>query len=202
MDQRSEEWFSARLGKVTASRIADVIAKTKSGPSASRGNYAVELALERITNQRRESFASTAMQRGTDLEPEARGAYEIWSGNLVNEVGFVDHPIILMSGASPDGLICDDGLLEIKCPGGVAHLETLTSKKVPGKYRPQVQWQMACTAREWCDFVSYNPDFPGRASLICIREERDATYIATLEEEVIAIQSEVATIVTLIEAMM
>lgn len=201
MQQRTEEWFAARLGKVTASRVSDVIAKTKSGPSASRENYAVELALERITGRRREGFASAAMRRGTELEPEARERYELETGNLVVEVGLIDHPSIPMSGASPDGLIDDDGTQEIKCPEAKGHLATLRARKVPPEYVPQVQWQLACTGRQWCDFVSYDPDFPEHLQLIVIRVPRDDAYIATLEAEVTVFQEEIAQIVETIEAL-
>lgn len=201
MKQGTPEWFSARLGRVTASRIADIIAKTKSGPSASRQAYAVQLALERITGQREEGFTSAAMQRGTELEAEARAAYEAERGELVREVGFIDHPSIEMSGASPDGMVGGDGLLEIKCPDSKQHLEYLRLQTVPAKYKPQVQWQMACTARAWCDFASYDPRFPDGLQLHIVRVPRDAEYIAELETEVAAFLAEVDQIVSEIQEM-
>lgn len=201
MKQGTDDWFAARLGKVTASRVADVIAKTKSGPSASRQAYAVQLALERITGQREEGFKSAAMQRGTELEAEARAMYETRFGVLVAEVGFVPHRIVEMSGASPDGLIGSDGLLEIKCPDSKQHLEYLQLATAPAKYRPQVQWQMACTGRPWCDFVSYDPRFPERLRLHVVRVEREDKYIAELEAEVEGFLGEVAEIVEQIEAL-
>lgn len=201
MEQRTEAWFAARAGKATASRIADIIAKTKSGPSASRQAYAVQLALERITGQREEGFTSAAMQRGTELEAEARAAYETERGVLVREIGFVDHPSIAMSGASPDGMVGSDGLLEIKCPDSKQHLEYLRLQTVPARYKPQVHWQIACTGRAWCDFASYDPRFPEGLQLHIVRVPRDAEYIAELEAEVTTFLDEVAQMVSEIEGM-
>lgn len=201
IEQRTEAWFAARAGKATASRIADIIARTKSGHSASRQSYAVQLALERITGQREDGFTSAAMQRGTELEAEARASYEAERGELVQEVGFIDHPAIAMAGASPDGMVGGDGLLEIKCPDSKQHLEYLRLQIVPAKYKPQVQWQMACTARAWCDFVSYDPRFPEGLQLHIVRVQRDAEYIEELEAEVTAFLSEVDQIVADIEQM-
>lgn len=200
MKQGDDQWFAARLGKVTASRVADVIAKTKSGPSASRQAYAVQLALERITGQREEGYTTAAMQRGTEMEAEARAMYEVAVGAMVQEVGFIQHPRIEMSGASPDGLV-GHGLLEIKCPDSKQHLEYLQLAGVPTKYRPQVQWQMACTGRQWCDFASYDPRFPERLRLHVVRVPRDDAYIAELEAEVEVFLAEVAAIVNQIESM-
>ena len=184
MEQRTEEWFAARLGKVTASRVADVIAKTKSGYSASRDNYMAQLICERLTGQQGESFTNSAMQWGTDTEPLARSAYEALNGLLVEEVGFVQHPKIEMSGASPDGLVGLFGMLEIKCPNTATHIDTLLTQTVPTKYIPQMQWQMACAQRQWCDFVSFDPRLPQDLQLFVKRVEFDAPYVAMLEEEV------------------
>lgn len=184
--QGSPEWFAARLGKVTASRVADVIAKTKTGPSASRANYAAELIVERLTGTRSESFTNAAMQWGTDNEPAAREAYEFKTGVWVNQVGFVQHPRIADSGASPDGLIGDDGMIEIKCPNTATHLDTLDSGKPAGKYITQMQWQMACCDRQWCDFVSYDPRLPEELRLFVVRIDRDDDLIESLEAEVVA----------------
>ena len=182
--QGSEAWFAARLGNVTASRVADVIAKTKSGYSASRDNYMAQLICERMTNTVAESFSSAAMQWGTETEPLARAAYESYADVLVDQVGYVPHPVINRAGASPDGLVGADGLLEIKCPNTATHIETLLSEKVPSKYITQMQWQMACTGRLWCDFVSFDPRLPDGLQLFVKRVERDAEYIAMLEKEV------------------
>jgi putative phage-type endonuclease len=160
MEQRTEEWHQARLGKVTASRVADVMAKTKAGYGASRANYMAELIVERLTGRPGDSFQSPAMTWGTNTEPLARAAYEAHKGVLVEEVGFVPHPTIPMAGASPDGLVDMDGLVEIKCPNTATHIETLMTGNVPLKYVLQMHWQMICTGREWCDFVSFDPRMP------------------------------------------
>ena len=182
--QGTEEWFASRLGKVTASRVADVIAKTKSGYSASRDNYMAQLICERLTGQQGESFTNSAMQWGTDTEPLARSAYEALNGLLVEEVGFVPHPKIEMSGASPDGLVGLFGMLEIKCPNTATHIDTLLTQTVPTKYITQMQWQMRCADRQWCDYVSFDPRLPTDLQLFVKRVEFDAPYVAMLEEEV------------------
>ena len=191
IEQRTDEWFESRLGKATASRIADIIAKTKTGPSASRENYAVQLVLERITQSKGESYTNAAMQWGTETEPMARQQYELKRGVFVDEVGFIDHPTIAMSGASPDGLVGADGLVEIKCPNSATHMETLVSRKIPQKYIPQMMWQMACTGRNWCDFVSFDPRFPENLQIFVERVEYDPTYARMLELEVTQFLDEV-----------
>ena len=191
MDQRTDEWFAARLGKVTASRVADVIAKTKTGPSASRENYATQLVLERLTNKQAESYTNSAMQWGTETEPMARQAYELKRGLFVNETGFVDHPTIEMCGASPDGLVGADGLIEIKCPNSATHMETILTQKVPAKYIPQMMWQMSCTGRNWCDFVSFDPRFPENLQIFIERVAYDPTYVRMLELEITQFLDEV-----------
>lgn len=199
MQQQTPEWFAARLGKVTASRIADVIARTKSGYSASRENYATELALERIMGYSQPGYTSPAMQWGIATEPEARAAYEMARGDMVAGCGLINHPTIEMSGASPDGLIGSDGLLEIKCPESKQHLEYLRLSTAPAKYKPQIQWQLACTGRAWCDFVSYDPRFPEPLRLHIVRVDRDAEYIASVELEVVEFLKQVAAVVAEIE---
>jgi len=184
MDQQSEEWFAARLGKVTASRVADVIARTKSGPSASRANYMAELVAERLTGARGETFTNAAMQWGTDNEAEARMAYEFRTDATVEQVGFILHPTIDMAGASPDGLVLTDGLVEIKCPNTATHIETLLTGSIPGKYVTQIEWQMACTGRSWCDFASFDPRLPEEMRLFVKRFARDDARIAEMEEQV------------------
>jgi len=185
MDQGSEEWFTIRIGKVTASRVADVIAKTKTGYSASRDNYMAQLVCERLTGQKGESFTNAAMQHGTDTEPLARAAYEALKDVLVDEVGFVPHPTIKMAGASPDGMVGEDGLLEIKCPNTATHIETLLSQSVPGKYNTQMQFQMACTGRKWCDFVSFDNRLPEELQLFVMRVPRDEVFIRLIEAEIV-----------------
>ena len=188
--QGSAEWMAIRTGKVTASRVADVIAKTKSGPAASRKNYLAELALERLTGQKAEGFTNAAMQWGIDTEPQARIAYEFHRDVDVSEVGFIPHPTIADTGASPDGLVGLDGLVEIKCPLPATHMETLDSGKVPSKYVTQMMWQMACTGRQWCDFVSFDPRFPAHMQFFCDRVKRDDDMIRDLEAEVTAFLNE------------
>jgi putative phage-type endonuclease len=190
MEQRTDEWFAARLGKVTASRIADVMAKTKTGYGASRANYMAELIVERLTGQKGDSYQNAAMIWGTNTEPLARAAYEAHRGVLVEETGFVPHPSGAMTGASPDGLVGDDGLVEIKCPNTATHIDTLMSDDAPPKYFAQMQWQMACTGRAWCDFVSFDPRMPEEMQLFVTRVERDDTWIIMAEEAVQAFLSE------------
>lgn len=185
MEQRTDDWFAARIGKVTASRVADVVAKTKSGYSASRDNYMAQLVCERLTGKPTESFSNAAMQWGTETEPLARAAYEAKMDVLVDEVGFIDHPSIVNSGASPDGLVGFDGLIEIKCPNTATHIDTLLSQTVPKKYADQIFWQMACTGRDWCDFVSYDPRLPSDLQIFVMRIYRSNEYIKILETEVI-----------------
>jgi len=185
MEQRTEEWFIARLGKVTASRVADVIAKTKSGYSTSRDNYMAQLVCERLTGQQGESFTNSAMQWGTETEPLARSAYEANADLMVEELGFVLHPKIEQAGASPDGLVGLFGMLEIKCPNTATHIEALLTETVPTKYITQMQWQMACAQRQWCDYVSFDPRIRQDLQLFVKRVEFDASYVAMLEEEVI-----------------
>ena len=190
MDQGSESWFQVRIGKVTASRVADVIAKTKTGYSASRDNYMAQLVCERLTGQKGESFTNAAMQHGTETEPLARAAYEALQDVLVDEVGFVPHPTIEMAGASPDGLVGDDGLVEIKCPETKGMIEALLTKKVPGKYFTQMQFQMACTGRQWCDFVSFDNRLPEMFQLFMTRVPRDEVFIRLIESEIVQFLAE------------
>jgi putative phage-type endonuclease len=184
-EQRTEDWFAARLGKVTASRVADVLARTKTGYSASRANYLTQLVLERITGTKSEGFTSAAMQWGIDQEPFARAAYEAHHGVLVDEVGFMQHPTIEASGASPDGLVGADGMVEIKCPDSKTALECwLSADPVESKYFTQMQWQMACAGRFWCDYVVFDPRMPAKAQLFVYRVERDDRWIKETEVEV------------------
>jgi putative phage-type endonuclease len=193
MDQRTEEWFEARMGCVTASRTADVMAQTKSGYSASRANYMADLICERLTGSRQAGFSSAAMQWGTETEPQARMAYEIMTGANVIETGFVLHPEIAGFGASPDGLIGDDGLIEIKCPNTATHIETLLNDKVPNKYIIQMHVQMICTGRKWCDFVSFDPRLPVDMQMFVRRVECDETLAAQIVTEVQAFIAEMET---------
>ena len=184
IEQGSEAWQAQRRGKVTASRVADVIKKTKSGYSTSRKNYAAQLLCERLTGKTAEGFTNAAMQWGVEKEPEARAAYEFMKNVTVEQVSFVDHPSIAMSGASPDGLVGDDGLVEIKCCNTATHLETLMSGEIDPDYITQIQWQIACTGRKWCDYVGFDPRLPAHLQLFIKRVERDQRTIIELESEV------------------
>jgi putative phage-type endonuclease len=184
MIQGSPEWFAARCGKLTASSIADAIAKTKTGWGASRANVMARLIAERLTGAPGESYQNKEMQWGSETEPLARDAYEFYADVDVEQVGFIVHPTIAESGASPDGLVGADGLIEIKCPNTATHIDTLLGESIPGKYTLQMQWQMACTGRKWCDFVSFDPRMPGRMRLFAKRVARDDVLIASLTKDV------------------
>ena len=184
-DQRTPEWFARRCGKVTASRISDIMARTKTGAAASRANYMAQLVVEALTGKPTEGFQSPAMTRGIELEPVARERYSIRTGNLVDQVDFVDHPTIANSGASPDGLISDDMVVEFKCPTTSVHFNYIESRKVPGDYNLQIQWQLCCTGRSKADFVSFDDRVPEELQLLIIPVERDDKLIAEIEKEVI-----------------
>jgi putative phage-type endonuclease len=189
--QGSEEWFAARAGKVTASRIADVLAKGRAGaPSATRAAYMGELVAETLTGQPCNAFQGNAdTERGNELEPDARSLYELHTGALVDTCGLVIHPRIERSGASPDGL-AGDGLLEIKCPRIHTHLEYLLAGEPPLKYVPQMAWQAACAERPWVDFVSYCPQMPEDLRLFVVRYEPSITYLREIEGAVIEFLAE------------
>lgn len=191
MEQRTDEWFNARIGKVTASRVADVLATVKKGESAARANYRAQLVAERLSGQAASSFCSGAMQWGIEKEEQARDLYSFIYEDVTEE-GFVDHPVISNSGCSPDGLVGMDGLLEIKCPETANHIKTLKSNEIPTKYLPQVTWQMACTERKWCDFMSFDPRMPFELQHAVIRIERDNEKIQEIELEVRKFLEEVA----------
>ena len=196
MEQRSPEWFAARLGRVTASRIADVCAKTKTGYSATRASYLSQLVAETLTGQPQESYTNAAMEWGVAQEPNARAAYSAKVGEIVEECGFYPHPTLL-AGASPDGLVGDDGLVEIKCPNTQTHLDWLLGDSpIPSKYMMQMQFQMVCADRQWCDFVSYDPRLPANLQLFVKRVDRDAQMIEMIESEVAKFCDELAERVT------
>ena len=201
--QGTTEWLETRRGKITASRISDIMANGRGGkPSATRENYLVELALQRVTGiVSSDGFVSAAMQRGTELEPIARAEYEVTSGNDVDEVDFVDHPLLARCGASPDGLVGLDGLVEIKCPQAKQHLSTLRTRDIDRGYMLQIQWQLACTRRDWCDFVSYNPEFPERLRLVVIRVPRDDGMLEQITAAVQEAEAEICATVAEIEQM-
>lgn len=200
LEQRSTEWFAVRCGRVTASRVSDIIAKTKSGYSTSRANYAAQLVCERLTGAVEPGFTNAAMQWGTDKESDARDAYAFQNAVDVAEIGFVIHPKIMLSGASPDGLVGDDGMIEIKCPISATHIDTLLNDAIADKYIVQMQWQMACAERSWCDFISYDPRLPLDMQMFVKRIERDNDRIAELEGEVRVFLGEVETTVDRLKA--
>lgn len=191
MNQGSVEWLQSRCGLVTASRISDVLAKIKSGEAATRANYRAQVVAERLSGVPAESFSNGAMQWGTEQEPFARAAYELVTGNMVDQVGLIRHQEIIFSGASPDGLIDDDGLVEIKCPNTATHIEYALAGIAPAKYQNQMLWQMECTGRDWCDFVSFDPRMPEEMRLLIVRFERDQKRIDDIKSEVIKFLSEV-----------
>lgn len=183
--QQTPEWYAARLGKVTASSVHKVLARTKTGYGADRANYLTQLVLERVTGTKADSYTNAAMQFGIDQEPFARAAYEAAKGLLVDEVGFVQHPTIAMAGASPDGLVGNDGMVEIKCPDSKTALECwLSNDPVESKYFAQMQWQMRCADRAWCDYVVFDPRMPIKAQLFIHRVNRNDTWIKVTEMEV------------------
>lgn len=183
MIQGSAEWVAARLGKLTASRLADALARTKTGWGASRANLMADLLVERLTGEPTDRFVNAAMQWGTDTEPQACDAYAFRTDADLTECGFVDHPTIPMSGASPDRLVGADGFLEVKCPLTATHLDTVLTGHVPGRYLTQIGWQMACTGRAWCDYISFDPRLPGNMRMFVKRVRRDDLAIAELERE-------------------
>jgi putative phage-type endonuclease len=192
MLQRSPEWYAARLGRVGASRIGDLMAQTRSGYGASRGNLMAELIVERLTGTPYNGYTNAAMQWGIDNEAGAKEAYAFVTDVEIEEVGFLDHPRIAMAGASPDGLIGTEGLCEVKCPNSATHIETLLTGTIDVKYRLQMQFQLAVTGREWCDFCSYDPRMPPAMQLWIRRVGRDDKTIADIEREVREFLSELA----------
>lgn len=197
-EQGTPEWHAIRCGRVTASKIADMLARTKTAWGASRANYRAQLVAERLTGVVAETFTSAAMEWGTAMEGEARSCYALLRGLEVEAIDFAIHPAIPMSGASPDGLVGPDGLVEIKCPNTATHIETLLGGSVPGKYRHQMLWQMACTGRKWCDFVSYDQRMPEDMRMFVRRLHRDDAEIAATEAEVRTFLAEIeATVVQL-----
>ena len=185
--QRTEDWFKARLGKATGSKFNDIMAgKTRAGWK----NYRAQLVSERTTGVRQDTYKSAEMMWGTENEPLARLYYTLMTGNTVEECGFFDHGEIA-AGASPDGLIGQDGILEIKCPNTATHIATLRTGKLPQQYVAQVQGQMWITDRKWADFVSFDSRLPDNARIKVIRVARDETYIKMLEATILEFLAEV-----------
>jgi len=191
MIQGSAEWKQARCGKITASRIADLMARTRSGYGASRKNYLAELLVERMTGEPTEGYTNAAMQWGIDHEPEARTVYEFETGNVVEEVGFIVHPEYNFSGASPDGLVGDDGMVEIKCPNTATHIETMLTGVIPERYIKQMQWQMECCGRLWCHYMSYDPRMKDPSLIFYVQSiARDDMFLAEARQAVLRADAE------------
>lgn len=202
MEQGSEAWKAARLGRLTASRVADATDLLKSGkPGAKRETYMGELVAERLTGLVVEKYQNELMRHGTEQEPQARSLYEFMRDVDVELVGFVPHPTIAMAGASPDGLVGADGLIEIKAPSTMTHVNTLLAQEIPEEYVKQIDWQMACTGRLWCDFVSYDPRLPPHLALFIKRRERDEDAIAELEAQARAFLAEIDAKVSALETL-
>lgn len=184
LQQGTEDWLRARAGSVGASSIADLMATTKSGWGASRANLMARLIAERLTGEPVETYQNDAMRWGTATEPQARAMYAFMRDAEVAEIGLVRHPTIAGAHASPDGLVGEDGLVEIKCPNTATHIETLLSQSIADKYVKQMQFQMACTGRAWCDFLSFDPRMPGDLQTFIHRVKRDDAMIAEIEDAV------------------
>lgn len=192
-EQGTPEWLQSRAGKVTASRIPDVLAKIKTGEAAARRDYRAQIVAEILTGTPQgDTFTNDLMRWGNEQEPYARAAYEIAKNAMVDQVGLVIHPTIELAAASPDGLVDPDGLVEIKCPKTATHLQYILDGVVPAQYQPQMLWQMACTERQWCDFVSFDPRLPEDMQLFVKRFDRDETRIQAMEDEVRAFLAEVS----------
>lgn len=191
MEQRTDEWYAARCGSLGASQLNEALATTKSGWGASRENLKNRIIAERLTGQPSETFQNAAMIWGVETEDAARKAYEAATGVFVDEMGIAYHPVLKHTHASPDGLVGEDGLIEIKCPNTTTHIETLKAKKAPSKYINQMMWQMRCTDRQWCDFVSFDPRLPSHLQLFVVRVDRDDAAIAELEAKVAEFLTEV-----------
>ena len=187
MDQRSVEWIEARLGHATGSRASDMLAGKD---TQARKGYITQLVTERLTGMSQDFYTNADMQRGIEVEPVARAAYQA-SHELVDEVGFIKHPTILWFGASPDGLVGSDGLVEIKCPRSTTHLEYIQAKKPPQKYVPQMLAQLSCTGRKWVDFVSFDNRFPEHLQLFVVRFQPSAEELEKFESKVKEFLSEV-----------
>ena len=196
--QGSDAWHQMRLGKITASRIGHIMTKVKVGESAYRKRAKYEIIRERLTGRRIESFKTALMQRGIDLEPLARAKYEHVKNVMIDQIPFVDHPTIPMSGCSPDGLVGTDGLLEIKCPSPENHLDhiLLNGQALIKAYYDQVQWQLVVTQRAWCDLISFDPEMPDHLKMFVVRILADQDWKDKAEAAVIALNAEIETILT------
>jgi hypothetical protein len=202
--QGTDGWKLDRAGHVTASQIANVRMKPKKNGSecVGRRNYKAQIVAEILSGKPCESsFFSPDMQRGQELEQYARAAYEVREGVLVREVGFIKHPVIARAGCSPDGLVGDDGLVEIKAPKTAIHIEYLLADEVPADYRPQLIWQLAVTRREWVDFISYNEELPPHLQLFVCRFQADKALIEDFEDDVCQFLTEVNDLLLQLDAL-
>jgi putative phage-type endonuclease len=191
-EQNSDEWFWARTGRITASRMCDLMATLKrGGEAACRRDYRAELTAERLTGRTEDRYISREMQFGIEQEPFARTAYEIKSETTVDQAGFIFHPRLDFSGASPDGLIGHDGGIELKCPKTTTHLAYILAGTVPEQYQHQMLWNMACAERAWWDFASFDPRLPEKLRLFIVRMPRDEVRIREIEREVEKLNSEI-----------
>ena len=201
MKQQTAEWFEARLGKVTASRVIDIIPNPKTGKYyATREKYMFELLAERISGVVQPVFLSKPMIHGTETEPIARAVYEGMTGNAVQEVGFIDHPTIKNFGASPDGLVGDDGCVEFKCPETTTHLKLMAREEIAPKYSYQMQTQMMCANREWCDFFNFDNRVPVEFQTFRRRVTRYAVACKLIESEVVKFLGELDALETKIRS--
>lgn len=192
IEQGSDEWKQARLGHVTASNMADVMSKGKGTAEAvGRYKYKVKLVAERLTQTAGESFTNAAMEWGIEQEQFACIEYEASQNVFLERTGFWLHPTIKWLGVSPDRLVGDEGLIEVKCPNTTTHLGYLFENRVPPDYYKQIQCQLWVTGRKWCDFVSYDPRLPKRNQLLIVRTERDESLIKEMEAETVQFLSEV-----------
>ena len=195
IEQGSDEWKAARLGHVTASNMADVMAKGKSGEAVTRYKYKVRIVAERLTGTPPESYSNAAMEWGIEQEQFAVMAYEAKADVLTDRTGFWLHPEIKWLGVSPDRLVGDNGLVEVKCPNTTTHLDYIFAGKIPAEYMKQIQCQLWVTGREWCDFLSFDPRLPQRNQLFIIRADRDEELIKEMEAETLKFLAEVESLI-------
>ncbi|WP_455466933.1 lambda exonuclease family protein [Bartonella sp. B39] len=195
MEQRTAEWFQVRLGKITASNIYNVLSKTAKGlPTSKYDDYKITLITERLTEEISPHYETEDMRWGIDHEEDAIKEYEFIYDTHVTKCGFIQHPTMEMAGASPDGLIGDHGLIEVKCPRSKTHIRFFLDNQIKPEYLAQMQFQMACTGRQWCDFVSYDPRFTGQSAPLRIkakRVHRDEKQIAYINKAVEAFLVEI-----------
>ena len=201
LEQGSPEWLMARRGKITASKVAEVLAVTKNGPSERRTKYLWQLVSERLTGDFTRTYTNDAMLWGIENEPIAREFYEALNDVKVEQVGLYIHPRFDFAAASPDGLVGDDGLVEIKCLTTVNHLRAIHDNKPPSEYIPQVNWQMACTGRSWCDLTLFDPRVPLEMQLHTFRIERDDEEIEKMEDHVLTFNGEIEGIIAKLRSM-